>query len=256
MLSKLIKYDLRYIYKQLIIFYIIVLFLAVVARLTANINDNFIMRFIHGFAEGATFGFSFGMIVNASMRMWSKYKYSMYGDESYLTHTLPITKRTLWTAKFFTSIIIVTISLLLFLTCLLIMFLSSDLIETIKLHWNDLCPLALAFVFALFCQCCFIMQCGLLGVTIGHRFESHRALFSVIFGLAIYLLGGIIIIGGVQLWAQFNSELHTLLMGGAMEHNLPVLAQLLTGITIAYAVFITASYFTNYHLLKRGVNVD
>lgn len=255
MLGKLIKYDLKYIYKQLIIFYIIVLCLAILARLTADIEGNFLIKFIHEFAQGATFGFSFGMIINASMRMWAKYKYSLYGDESYLTHTLPLSHRTIWTAKFLTSIIIIAISLALFVLCMVIIFLTPTAIEAFRVHGAELWHYIFTFIFAIFCQFCFIMQCGLLGITIGHRFNSHRMPISVIAGIAIYILGGIIILGSCMIWQQFDPAISAIITNNDIS-NPSVLAKLFTGIGVIYLALIGASYFINGSLLRRGVNVD
>lgn len=256
MLKNLIKYDLKFIYKQLIIFYLIVLFLAIIARLTDISDTSFIIRFIHRFTEGAVFGFSVGMFINASLRLWAKYKLSMYGDESYLTHTLPITKRTLWTAKFLSSIIVVVTSLLLFIVCILIMYLSADTINTISAHASEIWPILITFVIAALGQFCFIMQCGLLGITIGQRFNSYRTVFSVIFGLGIYLLCGGALVGGAFLWSHISPEVNDMLIYGHIFENISTVPKMISAIAGGYAVFITGSYFINYYLLQRGVNVD
>lgn len=255
MLGKLIKYDLKFVYKQLIIFYIIILCLAVIARLTANIEDNFLIKFLHEFTQGAALGFSFGMVINASMRMWAKYKYSMYGDQSYLTHTLPLTRRTIWTAKFFAGIAIITLSLVLFIIALLIMFLSQSFIDVFIEHGGTMWLLVFAFVLTIFGQFCYIMQCGLVGITFGHLFSSSRMPLSVVFGIAMYIIGGLIILGVCFLWGNFDPTIQNILLTGDMS-NPDNIAKLIAGIGTMYLILIVGTYFLNYALLQRGVNVD
>ncbi len=251
---QLAKYDLKFVYKQVIVFYIIVLVLAIIARLTNINNSPFIIRFIHEFAQGASFGFSLGMIINASLRTWAKFKYSMYGDESYLSHTLPIKRSTLWNAKFLASLLIVFFSFLIFILCLLVMFLSPSLID--QLHqlspqaWSTL----IIFAIAVFCQFVFIMQCGLTGLVLGYRHNTSPMVRSVIYGLLIYFGVGIILIGLALFWSMFSPDIHSLMFDGTFDFD--ALNNILILITFSYFISITASYLINRHFLQQGVNVD
>ena len=50
------------------------------------------------------------IILNNLMRLWARFKNNFYGDESYLTHTLPINKKTLYLSKtFLTSSFVVLV---------------------------------------------------------------------------------------------------------------------------------------------------
>ena len=129
MLGKLIKYDLQFIYKQLVIFYCIIFASAIIARLTNFDSNIFLIKFIHEFAQGCTFGFAFGTFINVSMRTWVRLRQNLYGSESYLTHTLSVSRHTLWTAKFLSSFIVIFISILVCITAFLIMFFSKDFIQ-------------------------------------------------------------------------------------------------------------------------------
>lgn len=255
MLGKLIKYDLKFVYKQLIVFYIIILLLAITARLTANIEGNFLLKFLHEFSQGAAFGFSFGMIINASMRTWAKYKYSLYGDESYLTHTLPLSHRTIWTAKFLSSLLVIIISLALFVCAMVIMFLTPYAIDVFATRGDIVWPHVFAFAFAAIGQFCFVMQCGLMGITIGHFFNSHRTLLSVIFGVAIYFICEMAMLGLCFLWSNFVPSIHNMLLYDTMPDPFDT-AKLMTCVGVIYAAFVAGMYFVNYKLLQRGVNVD
>ena len=259
MLSKLIKYDLRYFYKMVGILYLIIFALAVIARLSAAFPDIFILTFIHDFSVTMAFGLAFGTIVNICTRVWLKYNFSFYGDEAYLTHTLPIQRRTIWTAKFLTSLILIATSLLVFLPCFLIIVIKPD---TIKLTLSALSehtefwPLFFAAICVLFCQTSFIIQCGFLGITLGHRFRSHRALLTIIFGFLIYLFCESILVGFTLIWALINPNIMTLLIDGTIENNLSYLTELLISINVAYILFNAGCYIVNAKLLQHGIDVE
>ena len=54
MLKKLLKYDLKNIYKFLIIFYSLAIFFSVLTRIFLNIEDSFIMNIIGQICSGVT----------------------------------------------------------------------------------------------------------------------------------------------------------------------------------------------------------
>lgn len=249
----LIKYDLKFIYKQLIVFYIIVLVLAVVARCTDFETPVFLVRFIHEFAQGATFGFSLGMIINASLRTWARFRQTLYGDESYLTHTLPINRTTLITAKFLTGIIIVAISILLFIICMLILFLSP---ENLALLRDDAWLTIIFFAISVFCQFVFMMEIGLTSILLGyHRNPNSPVAFAVAYGIAIYLISGALMMALGILWGLVDPMVYDMLFDDAMM-DIVTVHKMLSFIGILYIIFTTALYFIDRKLLQKGVNVD
>lgn len=254
-IPNLIKYDLKFVYKQVIVFYIIVITLAIVARLTNIDNPPFIVKFLHEFAQGASFGFSLGMIINASLRTWAKFKYSMYGDESYLSHTLPIKRSTLWNAKFLTSLIVVIISVAVFILCVFIMFLSPETIDLLRSFSSNFWLTILLFVLCLLGQFIFIMQCGLTGIVIGHRYNTSPMARSVVAGIVLYLGVGFLLVGICLLWSLFDPAIHDLLIDGSFQ-KLGNANMLLTYLNTSYFAVIAISYFVNRRLLQHGVNVD
>lgn len=251
----LIKYDLKFVYKQLAVFYIIIFILAITAHLTDLENSPFIVRFIHEFAQDATFGFSIGMVINGCLRTWAKFKYSMYGDESYLSHTLPIKRSTLWNAKFLTGIIVVMFSILTFVACILIIFLSPQNLAFLESINGDTWITILIFTFAIFCQFTFIMQVGFTGLTLGHRHRNNRMVYSVLYGIILYLIVGLFIVGFCLLLSLFIPSLHTMLFDGTFS-NLQDVNLLLSIINLLYLLAIAASYFINRRTLQHGINVD
>ena len=111
MLGKLIKYDLENVNKILVIFYLLAVFFAVLTRIFFSIENSFIFDIIAKICSGTTIAMIVNILINNVIKLWVRFKYNLYGDESYLTHTLPIEKKTLYLSKIITSLITLLLSL-------------------------------------------------------------------------------------------------------------------------------------------------
>ena len=103
MLKKLLKYDLIYKYKVLIIFYVISIIVSILTRITTIDNPSLAILVINKILCGTVIAFVVNIIVNTLMRSWVRFKSNVYGDESYLTHTLPVKKETIYLSKTFSN---------------------------------------------------------------------------------------------------------------------------------------------------------
>ena len=101
MLKKLLKYDLKNNFKILIIFYGLSIFFAVLTRILFSIENSFIIDIIAKISSGVTISMIFNIIINNIMGLWGRTRNNFYGDESYLTHTLPVDRKTLYLSKYF-----------------------------------------------------------------------------------------------------------------------------------------------------------
>ena len=100
MLSKVLKYDLKFVYKVLLVFYSLVIFFAILTRLCFSFENSFILNILANIFSGFTISFMFSILINNLMRLWARFIKNCYSDESYLTHTLPINKKTIYASKF------------------------------------------------------------------------------------------------------------------------------------------------------------
>ena len=69
MLKKLLKYDLKNIFKFLIIFYSLTLFFGVLTRIFLNIENSFIMNIIGQICSGVTISMFFNKIKYATINI-------------------------------------------------------------------------------------------------------------------------------------------------------------------------------------------
>ena len=138
MLKKLLKYDLKYIYKTLIIFYLVSLSLAIITRGFFYLSHSSIFHILGQITSGVTIIMIFSIIVNTIVRVWTRFTQNMYKDESYLTHTLPVKKGTIYLSKFLSSLMTMFSSILVIFLTIAIAYYSKENLEFVKLSLEGL----------------------------------------------------------------------------------------------------------------------
>ena len=93
MLNKLLKYDLKYVYKTLIVFYILDFVFALLTRGIRLFENSSLMQFVAFIMNIVTIVSFIATIIINIMKLWSRFVNNIYKDESYLTHTLPVTEK-------------------------------------------------------------------------------------------------------------------------------------------------------------------
>ncbi|MBE6147221.1 MAG: hypothetical protein E7168_02675 [Firmicutes bacterium] len=263
MLKKLLKYDLKGIFKFLLIFYSLSLFFALLTRIFFSIENSFIMNIIGQICSGAAISMMFSILINNLMRMWVKFKHDLYGDESYLTHTLPVEKKTLYVSKVLTALITLFTSVVVIALTLYIAYYSKENLELLK---NLLLPVAdaydstiikivFAFLFIFFLEFANTLQVGFTGIILGHKMNNAKVGYSVLFGFGAYMVMQIFGLLIIFLISLFNSDLMNLFITNEMINVGMVKTVVYLGI-IFYSITFIIGYFVNLKLFKKGVNVD
>ena len=263
MLKKLLKYDLKWIFKLLVVFYSIALVFAILTRMFLYVDNSTVLSIIGKICSGVTISFIFNMIVNNIIRCWARFVRNLYGDESYLTHTLPIEKKTIFLSKFLTGIITMLVSIVVILVVLFIAYYSKENIELVK---NLLLPLAtvynstvitiiLAFIFICFLEIMNMLQSGYTGIILGHRKNNNKMGYSVLFGIGTYLFTQIVAISIMFIVALFNKDLMNLFYT-VESLNVSTIKMLIYFASGIYLLNILILYFINSKLFIKGVNVD
>lgn len=263
MLSKLLKYDIKTINKNLIIFYSLSLFFAILTRIFFMIENSAIMHVLALVCSGATISMIFNILINNLMRLWVRFKANLYGDESYLTHTLPVTKKELYLSKFIVSVITLLISVIVIVISLFIAYYSKENLQLVK---NLLMPLAsvyestiikiiLLFVFVCFLELMNILQSGYTGIILGHQRNNSKMGASVLFGFITYLITQIVAIITVFIVGLFNDNLMNLFMT-IDEFDVPTVKLCIAIAVGVYTFNIVVLYIFNLVQFKKGVNVE
>lgn len=263
MLKKLLKYDLENIFKVLIVFYSLSLFFAILTRIFLNLNDSFIINIIGQITSITTITMIVNILINNLMRLWSKFKNNFYGDESYLTHTLPIEKKTLYLSKVLASIITLFTSAIVIIFTLFIAYYSKENILTLK---NVLLPIAntydstiikilLAFTFVFFVEFANILQSGYTGIIIGHKMNNNKMAYSILFGFITYIITQILAILIIFIIGLFNQDIMNLFFTSEVI-NVDMIKTIIYLAIIIYTIILVISYIINLKLFKKGVNID
>lgn len=263
MLSKLLKYDLKWELKFLSIFYILGLFFAVLTRLFSKIDNSLFMNIVSEITRGATFSMIFSALANNILRLWVKFRQSVYGDESYLTHTLPVKKSTIYLSKILTAVISIFVSLIIIISGILILYYSKSNVIYIK---NALSQILSAFnisvtgaivtlLLVLFLEIINILQCGYMGMIIGHRFNNAKLGMSVLFGFITYTISQIFIVALLFIPAIFNSDFMNLFFT-TDTINFEIIKYAVILSVISYSLLIVLGFFINLKIFNKGVNVD
>ena len=126
MLNKLLKYDLKYMIKNMGVFYILAIFFAITTRLLSLPEKTIMMDILVKISSGCVIAMIANIIINSMMRSWIRFRDSLYKDESYLTHTLPVTKNNLYNSKFLQTLIFFFVGFAMVLLTLFIAYYSKD----------------------------------------------------------------------------------------------------------------------------------
>lgn len=263
MLKKLLKYDLTNIFKFLITFYSLALFFAILTRIFFQITNSFIMNLIGHICSGATIFMLASILINNIMRAWVRFKQNLYGDESYLTHTLPCPKQTLYSSKIITTIISLFISIFVIALTIFIAYYSQENIEFLK---NILLPLTttyhgtiikilLAFFFIFFLELATALQSGYTGIILGHKMDQGKLSFSILFGFITYMVTQLFTLTIIFIVALFNQDLMNLFLTNEII-SIDMIKIIIYLATTIYSINLIIGYFLNIKLFNQGVNVD
>ena len=264
MLKKLLKYDLAANFKFLTIFYSIGLFFALLTRLFLSIENSLIMDIIGKICSGVTISMIFNILINNVMRFWGRFKQSMYGDESYLTHTLPIEKQTLYFSRALAALITLFASMAMITLSLFVAYYSKANLEILKnlltsvasSFESSVTGLVLAFLLIFFLEIANALQIGFTGIILGHKMQTNKTLFSIIFGFATYMASQTLVFIALFIAAIFSPNLMNLFITNQATLSMSAIKTLFFLSLIVYTLLLFIVYFVNVTFFKQGVNVD
>ncbi|MDO4963219.1 MAG: hypothetical protein Q4E75_03890 [bacterium] len=263
MLRKLLKYNIKDMYKPMIIFYVLTIFFALTTRILISINQTFIINILGKISMGCFFSMIFSALINTLIRNWVRFKDFFYSDESYLTHTLPVTKNKLYESRFLLSVINLATTFIIIIISLLIAYYSKDNFEILIKNISNLTnSINVSFtgtiiylVLILFLEIFNGLQSGFLGIIIGYSFNNYKFGLSVLFGFITYFVTQILVLFIIFIFGLFNKDIMLMFTSSSII-NFNVLKQVAI-ITLILYVFITALINILCLIkLNKGVNVD
>lgn len=263
MLKKLLKYDLIWVYKVVMVFYVLSVISAAFTRLFYSVENSVLFSVLGGIFRGILIGLLINALVNGLIRCWVRFATNVYKDESYLTHTLPVSKKTIFLSKVITAIVCSFTSVLVALLSIFIAFYSEANMSALKKYLKiaastyDMSVVGFLLVVALvvFLEIAFVMLVGYTGIIIGHKFSQNKNTLSVVFSVALYMLTSALTLGIVYIVGLFNKSVMNIINTTEIINMSAIKTVMYAGIAI-YLVYNIVYYIVGKKLLSQGVNVE
>ncbi len=198
---KVLKYDLKSMGKSLTLLYVGLLVMAATLRLLSIAGEHitffkligqFMLIFFIIILVGAFF-YTFFISIK-------RYYKSLYGDEGYLTHTLPVKINSLLTSKIISSIIYIIITTIVAALAVFITFDLTNILKSINelivtfssmLNISNVTLYLLAALFMLLSYISYIMLVY-ASISLGHSHNKNKLVMSVVYGVVLYYAGQVI----------------------------------------------------------------
>lgn len=262
MLKKILKYDLEWCYKPLIVFYILSLFFSIIVRIVESFEPSLIVLIIDKICCGILIAMLINILINCFMRVWARFVKNIYKDEAYLTHTLPVSKNKIFLSKVLTAIITLLTSFIVILICLAIATLNEDLWFTIKASLeqsamyfdSSVGGLILVMIATIFFEFLFMMMSGILGIIIGHKSNNLKIVKSIVIGFIIYSILSSLSLGFVFIAGLINSDIMSLFNN--LEVSSSALKSMMLIAILVYAIYNLGLYFIGNKILNKGIDVE
>lgn len=258
MLIKLLKYDLKYMLKNMMVFYVLSLFFAVTTRIFFLLGDSAMMQILLQISMGGLFAMIANILLNSLMRSWVRFKESIFKDESYLTHTLPVTKNNIYDSKMIQSLVFFVVGFAVIVIDLIIAFFSKERWQLVKNFVNNMTSgtyFVIVIFVLLFLELYNALQCGYLGMILGYGKNRAKSGFSALFGFIAYILSQSVVILSVFVFALFNSSIMDFFKNNANPS--PDAFKLLSVfVIIIYLIIVRIMSLVSKKIFNRGVNIE
>ena len=260
---KLLKYDLKYMIKNMSVFYILAIFFSITTRLLFSLEETVMIKIITQISVGCLFAMIVNILINTMMRSWIRFRDSIYKDEAYLTHTLPVTKNDIYNSKFIQTLIFFIVGFLIILLSLFIAYYTKsrwlelkNLINTITtgLEFNTLL-FVISFIAIIFLEVFNAIQCGFLGIILGHKKNNNKIGFSVLFGFIAYLLSQSIVLLLIFIVGLFNSSIMNLFTTNIVLDTSSFKLLIFLSIILYLIIIILISMICKKEF-NKGVNIE
>lgn len=260
MLNKLIKYDLKSFFKTVTPLYIVMILIALLARLGGYVADKIsILKIPVGFIEILYILLLIGIPIATFILSISRYYNNLVKDEGYLMHTLPVSKENLILSKLISSLIVMSTSIISIVIGFMIGTYTSKIGDFIS-KTLDLCVdnFGILFIVLIIISTIlsYIMQLLLIyaAIALGQKHNNNKIVFSIIYGIVLYNINQIITSVILLIPMFLNDNIRKYL-----ESDMPPI-NILNGFIIASlvlsAIIIVVYYFFTTKTMDKKLNLE
>ena len=263
MLGKILKYDLKWIYKVVGIFYILAIIFSIIGRGLNEIDNSLVFSITAKIAFGIAISMMANCLINCIMRLWARFIRNLYKDESYLTHTLPVEKKSIYISKVITALITIFTTTVVIIGCLFICYYSEANMEVLKTvlelaastYNTTVLNLLLLVSIVIFLEIIFIVLIGYDAINLGHKSNNKKMAKTLIIGFGLYMMTQVVTLMLIFIFGLFNSNVMNLINTTDIINVDAIKSVMYAGIGI-YVAYIIFYYILGNIQLKKGVNVD
>lgn len=264
MLGKLMKYDLKWIYKAVVVFYCLAFIFSAIAFALGRIENSTLFSILSAVSNGFAFGMAISALINCIMRSWARFVHNIYKDEAYLTHTLPVSKGTIYLSKILSSIICTFTTTAVSTLCIIFYFYNNKAVsdqfkETLKTtaaSVNSSVFSIMLIIFAVFAlETIFILFTGYAGIIIGHKSNKGKMIKSIISGFGVYMAANVLSVGIIYISGLFDNNISYIITANEIINPETLKITMLIFIAV-YFIYNIVLYLTGKQLLNKGVNID
>lgn len=262
MLGKLLKYDLKWCYKPLGVFYLLTFFFSIVVRIVEGFESSLIVLIIDKICCGIVISMIVSIMINCFMRNWARFIRNIYKDEAYLTHTLPVSKNKIYLSKVLSMSITLLTSFVVILICLAVATLNRDTLIVLKdglekmaMYFDSsILGFVLVMGIIIFLEFLLMLLSGMLGIIIGYRSNNYKTIKSVVIGFGVYVILAIMSVGILYVVGLFDLSIMDV-FNNVLVSPSTLKGMMLIGI-LMYAIYNIGIYFVGNKLFNCGVNLD
>lgn len=261
MLSKLLKNDLNKNMRWMWMLFVGTITVAGLSRGCKELAENLaFFKVLSIFFDTIFYSLLVNTIVQPFLRSFLNFTRSIYGDESYLTHTLPVTKNQIFTSKFLTAFIEMVSGFICVIISLLIVFASKNMFTALELLLSTLISgefsvLLILTLFILLVITEFIMFISIIYFSIVNAYKQKDKkilrtflLTALTSTIALTILSVIMVIALLISGVDLSSTT-------IVVTNSTFITIISTGI-ITYSAITTILFFLTKKEFNKGVNVD
>ena len=218
MLGKVLKYDIKSMGKSLFPLYLAILITAIVIRCFGFLAESFgVFKIINDLITGLFIVLLIGTFFYTFFVAIKRYYKNLYADESYLTHTLPVKVDTLLSSKVITSLIYIIVSSITVTLGLLIAMDMTAVIALVKVFLQQatimfetqkLTIIIFGLLFMLLGYMTYVFM-AYAGISLGQSHSNNKIVFSIVYCIALYYIGQIIMLIFLGIMMLSSPELIT-----------------------------------------------
>ena len=261
MLSKLIKNDLKKNMRLLLILYVATIVVAGITRGCKELGENIAFFRIMGiFFESVFYSLAANVVIQPFLRNFLNFQRSFYSDESYLTHTLPVSKNQLITSKYLTTLIEFVSAFACVVLSILIVYASPAFELTIKMLLSTIITgsISVGLVVTLFVVLViveFFMFISIIcfAIVVAYRARDHKILRTFLIAAAMAFASLIVL--SIVMVVVLSIQGISLSASTLVLSSSSFISVIVTGIVV-YSLISTVFYFLTRREFNKGVNVD